>query len=157
MQDTVTLPTILLLFTVLMEFFSTISILFTLLLWYDVLPLQYVTLQLRCVALWYGLMETKGQSDLERLQTVISAAACLTASARKYDHVTTAEGLTLAASSRAYSVQAVCLDIPMSQWVCTTVSVWTSSCQTWIKGKTEVFVNLMSCRAMHVPLGGSVV
>jgi len=64
------------------------------------------------------------QYDLQRLQTVINAAARLTASACKYDHVTPLlkEYIGLAASARMRPVQAVCPDIPMSQWVSTTVS-----------------------------------
>jgi len=51
-------------------------------------------------------------------------------------------------------IQAECPDIPMSQWVSATVSVWTSPAghQTWIKAKTEIFINLTTGRAMHMPL-----
>jgi len=56
--------------------------------------------------------------------------------------------------SLAYSVQAVCPDVPMFQWISVAVSVWTSpaGCQTWIKAKTEMFINLTTGRAVHTPL-----
>ena len=44
------------------------------------------------------------QYELDRVQSVVNAAAHLTADARKYDHVTPPDGLTLAAGTTTHPV-----------------------------------------------------
>jgi len=53
---------------------------------------------------WQVALAGLPQYELDRVQSVVNAAARLTADARKYDHVTASDGFTLAAGTTTHPV-----------------------------------------------------
>jgi len=79
---------------------------------------------------------------------------CQLAQIQKYDSYPTTKRFALVAGARTYHIQAVCSDVHMSQWLSTTVSVWTTPASRWrwVKAEAAIVINFSTGCAVHATI-----